>query len=234
MTVSSLALLQCLAAHSVGSPESGKPPAPAPVTADRAHTRHRYRCPLPGCATSSPPRCGSCPASAVSVSAVYPGSQESRNECPRSSTQPSKSAGVMALGDFSSGFDASSSFTGACLVHHPLRHAGPATAAAGQGSSPLWYCTISVPPSAHKLIQPRLRSRQLRPRRSRRGSRSRSRSTPTDRPTVSFRRRQQMRRHAQLLNRLGNQVARAHHVADPQARRQLHVHLPRLQVARPV
>ena len=49
-----------------------------------------------------------------------------------------------------------------------------------------------------------------------------------------LRRGEQVRLSAQRFNRLRNQVARAHHVADAQSRRQLHIHLARLQLGWPI
>ena len=61
------------------------------------------------------------------------------SQWPRSSTQPSKSAGVIVFGQVSSGLAGSSSLTGAVLVHDALRRAAHASSGSGAGKLPLWY-----------------------------------------------------------------------------------------------
>ena len=102
----------------------------------------------------NPPRCGSWPGSAVSVSAVYPLSHMIEESVAALFHPAIEIGSVIRLGQLSSGFAVSSSFTGACSS--TTRSAKrPMSAAAAQGRSRSGTARSAFRRS-NKLIQPRL------------------------------------------------------------------------------
>ena len=108
---------------------------------------------MPTGATSSPPRCGSCPASCTSVTAAYFASHSPMKPCPRSSTHPSKSCSVIRFGQLSTWLFGWSSRTAA--VSSTTFSADPSDSEYG-ASAPLYsavlYCTTTAPPARAKAV----------------------------------------------------------------------------------